>query len=66
MAVPAHSTSQDGSGCGERVPTALRVRTHVCPRCGLALVRDANAALNILRAGQAPQALMWAAGPRVV
>jgi hypothetical protein len=43
VAVPAHSISQDGSGCGERVPTALRVRTHVCPSCGLVLGRDANA-----------------------
>jgi putative transposase len=64
-AIPAHDTSQDCSGCGERVPTALRVRTHVhvCPRCGLVLGRDAHAAHNILRAGQAPQAPTRAAGP---
>ncbi len=51
---PAY-TSQDCSGCGERVPKSLSMRTHVCPSCGLALDRDANAARNILRAGQARQ-----------
>ena len=51
---PAY-TSQDCSGCGARVPTSLRVRTHVCPYCGLVLDRDENAARNILRAGQAHQ-----------
>jgi putative transposase len=57
IAVPAQYTSQDCSGCGERVPTSLSVRTHICPCCGLVLDRDENAALNILRAGQARQAL---------
>jgi putative transposase len=55
-AVPAQYTSQECSGCGERVPKSLSVRTHICPRCGLVLDRDENAALNILRAGQARQA----------
>jgi putative transposase len=55
VAVPAHFTSQDGSGCGERVRKSLSVRTHACPACGLVLDRDANAALNILWAGQARQ-----------
>lgn len=41
-------TSQDCSGCGERVPKALSVREHSCPSCGLVLDRDHNAALNIL------------------
>jgi putative transposase len=59
IAVPAHYTSQDCSGCGERVPKSLSVRTHVCPSCGLVIDRDENAALNILRAGQARQALTW-------
>jgi putative transposase len=54
-AVPAAYTSQDCSGCGERVPKSLSVRTHVCPSCGLVLDRDINAALNILWAGQARQ-----------
>jgi len=57
IAIPAHYTSQDCSGCGERVPKALSVRTHVCPSCGLVMDRDENAAINILRAGQARQAL---------
>jgi putative transposase len=52
MAVPAHYTSQDCSGCGERVPKSLSVRTHVCPSCGRMLDRDENAACSIQRAGQ--------------
>jgi putative transposase len=55
MVVPAQYTSQDCSGCGERVKKSLSVRTHVCPSCGLVIDRDENAALNILRAGQARQ-----------
>ena len=65
IAVPAQYTSQDCSGCGERVPKSLSVRTHVCPSCGLVLDRDENAALNILRAGQARQAPTWADTPCV-
>ncbi len=53
VAVPPASTSQDCSGCGARVPKSLRVRTHVCPSCGLVLDRDENAARNIQWAGQA-------------
>ncbi len=56
IAVPPQYTSQDCSGilpdgrlCLERVWKSLSVRTHVCPRCGLVLDRDVNAALNILR-----------------
>ncbi len=56
-AIPAQYTSQDCSGCGERVPKSLSVRTHVCPSCGLVIDRDENAAINILRAGQARWAL---------
>ena len=59
VAVPPAYTSQDCSGVlpdgtprRMRVKKALRVRTHVCPRCGLVLDRDANAAYNILVAGQ--------------
>jgi putative transposase len=65
IAVPAQYTSQDCSSCGERVPKSLSVRTHVCPCCGLVLDRDENAALNILRAGQARQALTWPTGASV-
>jgi putative transposase len=53
ITVPAHYTTQECSGCGERVPKSLNVRTHICPSCGLVLDRDHNAALNIQRAGQA-------------
>src|SRR5262249_1508447 len=58
VAVPPQFTSQDCSGCGERVQKSLSMRTHVCPSCGLVLDRDHNAARNILEsalrtAGQA-------------
>src|SRR5712691_9803493 len=49
VAVPPHFTSQDCSGCGERVKKTLSTRTHVCPQCGLVLDRDENAAVNILQ-----------------
>jgi putative transposase len=49
----------DGSRCMQRVVKSLSVRTHVCPSCGLILDRDENAAHNMLRAGQARQALTW-------
>jgi putative transposase len=55
IAVPAAYTSQDCSGCGERVEKSLSIRTHVCPSCGLILDRDENAAKNIQAAGQAVQ-----------
>ncbi|MGH2482290.1 MAG: RNA-guided endonuclease InsQ/TnpB family protein, partial [Ktedonobacteraceae bacterium] len=48
VAVSPRFTTQDCSGCGERVKKSLSVRTHVCPQCGLVLDRDYNAALNIL------------------
>jgi putative transposase len=61
-AIPPAFTSQDcsniladGTICGERVSKSLSVRTHSCPRCGCMLDRDENAAVNILRAGQARQ-----------
>jgi putative transposase len=73
VAVPAQYTSQDcsgvlpdGSRCLQRVVKSLSVRTHVCPSCGLVLDRDENAALNILRAGQARQARTWPTGASVV
>jgi putative transposase len=34
IAVPPQYTSQDCSGCGERVKKTLSTRTHVCPSCG--------------------------------
>jgi putative transposase len=48
---PAY-TSQDCSGCGERIYKTLSVRTHVCTNCGLILDRDENAAKNIQWRGQ--------------
>jgi len=47
---PAY-TSQDCSGCGERVPKKLSQRKHICPHCGLELHRDTNAARNIIKKG---------------
>jgi putative transposase len=58
VAVPPAHTSQDCSGCGERVPKSLSVRTHVCTNCGLILDRDENAARNIQWAGQALRGLV--------
>jgi putative transposase len=55
--VPAYNTSQNCSGCGEKVPKTLADRIHACPHCGLVMDRDENAAKNINRAGQARQAL---------
>jgi putative transposase len=55
VAIPPSYTTQDCSGCGERVEKSLSVRTHVCPCCGLILDRDENAARNIQAAGQALQ-----------
>jgi putative transposase len=49
--VEPSGTSQVCSGCGEIVPKNLSVRTHICPRCGLVLDRDLNAARNILERG---------------
>jgi len=48
---PAY-TSQDCSGCGERIQKSLSVRPHVCTNCGRILDRDENAARNILWRGQ--------------
>jgi putative transposase len=48
IAVPPQYTSQECSACGTRVKKSLSVRTHICPRCGMVLDRDHNAALNIL------------------
>ena len=47
---PAY-TSQDCSGCGNRVKKSLSIRTHICTKCGTVLDRDYNASLNILRKG---------------
>jgi len=49
--VDSRYTSQRCSGCGIIVPKTLKDRVHECPRCGLRLDRDHNAALNILTLG---------------
>lgn len=49
---PAY-TSQDCSDCGNRVKKDLSVRVHHCLKCSLKIHRDTNAAINILKAGQA-------------
>ncbi len=51
-AVNPVDTTQDCSGCGERMPKDLSVRTHVCTNCGLVLDRDLNAARTIQWRGQ--------------
>ena len=51
VCVDPRNTSQLCYGCGELVPKDLAVRVHVCPRCGLVLDRDVNAARVILRKG---------------
>jgi putative transposase len=53
QAVNPAFTSQACSGCGAIVQKGLSVRWHTCPDCGTSLHRDHNAALNILRLGQA-------------
>lgn len=52
IAVNPAGTSQNCSGCGEKVPKALSQRWHTCPHCGCSLHRDQNAALNIQRKGE--------------
>jgi putative transposase len=47
---PAY-TSQICSGCGTIVEKDLSERVHNCPKCGLSMDRDLNAAKNILRLG---------------
>ena len=49
--VDPRNTSQICSRCGLKVPKSLSERVHECPRCGLVMDRDQNAAINILRLG---------------
>ena len=55
--VDPNGTSEKCSGCGEKVPKSMSVKTHRCSSCGLVLDRDLNAALNIKALGQRVQAL---------
>jgi putative transposase len=53
---PAFTSQRcSGPGCGVIVSKGLSVRWHACPNCGTSLHRDHNAALNIVRLGQAMQ-----------
>jgi len=65
IAVPPAYTSQDCSGCGERVHQTRSVRMHVCPSCGLIRDRDENAARTILRLARSLQASTWPTGASV-
>ncbi len=47
IAVNPNGTTQDCSGCAQKVPKTIRDRWHSCPHCGLELDRDHNAAINI-------------------
>ena len=49
--VNPRNTTQNCSGCGEKVPKTLWQRKHDCPHCGLSLGRDLNASRNILQRG---------------
>jgi putative transposase len=51
VAVNPAYTSQDCSRCGHRQKLPLSERVYRCPCCFLALDRDLNAALNLLRLG---------------
>ena len=46
--VSPYGTSQNCSDCGTKVPKTLSIRTHECPKCGLTIDRDENAAINVL------------------
>jgi putative transposase len=61
-AVNPADTTQNCSGCGEKVPKDLSMRTHVCTNCGLVLDRDLNAAKNISWLGQSLRGLPALAG----
>lgn len=49
--VDPRNTTKMCNRCKELVPKTMKERTHVCPRCGLVLDRDFNAALNIEEKG---------------
>ncbi len=47
IAVNPNGTTQNCSGCGQKVSKTIQDRWHSCPHCGLELDRDHNAAINI-------------------
>lgn len=63
--VNPHSTTVDCSSCKTKVPKTLSVRLHQCPKCGLEINRDENAAINILYKGLTTVGLTVAACGRL-
>ncbi|MEE3715941.1 transposase [Tumidithrix elongata RA019] len=59
VAVSPSYTSQDCSNCGYRVKKSLSTRTHSCPKCGIEICRDTNAAINILKKGMKMLGVEW-------
>lgn len=55
-----NGTSQECSGCGERVQKTLADRVHRCSHCGLEMDRDWNAAINVLSRAQQTLGLAFA------
>jgi putative transposase len=53
VAVSPEYTTQECSRCGTLVKKTLSERTHMCPKCGLILGRDHNAARTVLGRGLA-------------
>ena len=49
--IDPRDTTQECSRCGHKVKKSLSVRIHTCPKCGLVIDRDYNAAINTLKSG---------------
>ena len=60
--VDSKNTTQVCSGCRKIVPKTLAFRKHKCPKCGLTIDRDINAARNILQLALQSPALKLRAG----
>ena len=64
--VDSRNTSRTCSGCGNvKVDFQLSERTYQCECCGMAMDRDRNAAINILRRGLNTQTLRSAVNGRL-
>src|SRR5262249_4232289 len=57
VTVPPADTSHSGAGCDARGRKGLSVRWQSCPDRGTSRQRDHNAALNLVRLGQASRRL---------
>jgi putative transposase len=51
VAINPRGTSQECSGCGQKVKKPLSQRIHNCPNCNISLCRDLNAAIIIKNRG---------------